>query len=559
MNSLFDALLSRPIAEVIVRLMLFILFTLHFLFVLLTIGTAVQSVFYFIRYRWGRSSYQPDGDQRATEPTFNAERLPDDDQGMPTSQALPTQAVAPIEKEYAWGKQILHSFLGVKSLAVALGVGALLLIEIGLTVPFFTAINLLAPYWLMIIVLLIVAFLTLDLIGQNWEIRPYLHLSMGVVGLLALLTVPGIFVAALVTVEHPEYWQAIMNNNYHLLPTLSFHWFARYGHVLGAALVFGGAFHYFFSKANQTQKRAEMMRWVVAGILVQFVLGILLYASLPRRPDLLINLLIVLAITAAGILLWLVAFRQSLPFRATVPLLLFVLLPMLLTRQYLQDQGVLQVNAGLEQNASIYQAALAPYSSQSLQLYQADLAINYESGQAIYAQSCAFCHGAQANGAGQEAFRLQVPPEVLAAVRADRSYLDRILREGVPGTGMPYFTFLTRDQVDQLFGYLNGQYQMLQKPNRPDGQQAPQAAVAKATSVYYGTCSNCHGGDGRAGTTFSKGFAPPPPDFTRFSLTPQRAYDVISNGYPGTLMVPFNNLPEEVRWGLVEVIDGLRK
>jgi len=566
MSSLFDALLNRPMAEVVVRLLLFILFALHFLFVLFTIGTALQSVFYFIRYRWGRTSHTPDGDQPMKSnplPTNQTGRsmirtLPNTDQEMPTSEPLPTSAVAAHEKEYAWGKQILYSFLGVKSLAVAFGVGALLLIELGLTVPFFTAINLLAPYWLLIIVFLIIAFLTLDLIGQNWDIRPYLHLGMGMVGLLFLLAVPGVFVAVLTTMEHPEYWQAIINNNYRLPGVLSLHWLFRYVHVIGASLVFGGALHYFLSSADQRQKRAEMLRWVVAGILVQFVLGILLYASLPRRPDMLINLLIVVAVTAAGILVWTVTFRQSMPMHATVPLLLFVLLPMLLTRQALQDQGTLAFNVQLEQNAAVYRETIAQYSPQALQAYEANLNMRYDSGEAIYARSCAFCHGEQANGQGQEASKLTVPPEVLAAVRADRGYLDQLLRAGVLGTGMPYFTFLISSQVDALFGYLNSQYQMLEKPQPAQGQ-AIQTDVQKATGVYYGTCSNCHGGDGRAGTIFSKGFAPPPPDLTRYSLTPQRSFEVITNGYPGTLMVPFNNLPEDVRWGLVQVVEGFRK
>jgi hypothetical protein len=41
-------------------------------------------------------------------------------------------------------------------------------------------------------------------------------------------------------------------------------------------------------------------------------------------------------------------------------------------------------------------------------------------------------------------------------------------------------------------------------------------------------------------------------------MTPQRAFDVITSGYPGTMMPAFQDLPEDVRWGLVEVVLGLR-
>jgi hypothetical protein len=42
-------------------------------------------------------------------------------------------------------------------------------------------------------------------------------------------------------------------------------------------------------------------------------------------------------------------------------------------------------------------------------------------------------------------------------------------------------------------------------------------------------------------------------------LLPQRTLEVITNGYPGTLMPSFSNLEEEVRWGLVEIVNGKRK
>jgi hypothetical protein len=39
---------------------------------------------------------------------------------------------------------------------------------------------------------------------------------------------------------------------------------------------------------------------------------------------------------------------------------------------------------------------------------------------------------------------------------------------------------------------------------------------------------------------------------------PARAFDVITNGYPGTMMAAFKDLPEDVRWGLVQAV-GLKR
>ncbi len=65
--------------------------------------------------------------------------------------------------------------------------------------------------------------------------------------------------------------------------------------------------------------------------------------------------------------------------------------------------------------------------------------------------------------------------------------------------------------------------------------------------------------EGTAGVQrFHKGFQPSPPDFTVYSLSPARAFGVITNGYPGTAMSPFGSLTADVRWGLVERINDKR-
>lgn len=95
MNQLFDILLKKPLSDVFLHGLLFVAFTLHIFFVLLTLGTAIIALYYFVHTWWGG-------------------RL----------------------NEVRWDKEILRTFLAHKSLAVVLGVAPLLLIQIGSSVPF---------------------------------------------------------------------------------------------------------------------------------------------------------------------------------------------------------------------------------------------------------------------------------------------------------------------------------------------------------------------------------------------------------------------------------------
>jgi hypothetical protein len=151
-----DLLLYPPIGETVMRGLLFSTFLLHMLFVLMTVGTAILALSYFIHAWW-------------------ADRL----------------------GELRWDKRVLRMFLMHKSLAVVLGVGPLLLIQVAFTIPFFTGVTLFSPLWLLVILMLIIAFISFDSLGHKIDVHPYVHLVVGVVAMVALLTVPGFFVAGL--------------------------------------------------------------------------------------------------------------------------------------------------------------------------------------------------------------------------------------------------------------------------------------------------------------------------------------------------------------------------
>jgi mono/diheme cytochrome c family protein len=520
MSEMTDLLLKKPLTNEVLRGLLFGTFALHLLFVLLTIGTAVISFSHFVHALW-RGKIQ----------------------------------------ELRWDREILKTFFGQKSLAAVLGVAPLLLIQVGFSVPFFTAVNLFAPFWMLIIPLLIISFLTFDYLGHRMNTRPYAHLVAGTVSLLFLLAVPGIFVAVLLTVEDPGSWVSVIRDGYRLRGDLAFHWLFRYLHVLGAALVFGAVFHYFFTSKEDKEKKRHLTHWLVTGMLLQFVIGALLLFSLPGRPHGIV--LVFTSIGAmAGVLMLLYVFQKayrkgSLGMGTTIPLMAVLFVFMLLGRHFIQELRLLPFQKVLEVNASAYQDKLRPYERQALDNYLSSLKVSVHSGEWLYQQSCAFCHGENADGMGEEAGNLTIPPEDLTAVRTTRNQLRRIYSEGIDGSAMPYFTVFDREKLESLTDYLHNLYHILDAPG-PIPVQISAKLVEEANKQYAGTCAGCHGLDGR-GTRLSRSFKPSPPDFTQYSLTPQRAFTVITNGYPGTMMPPFRTLQEEVRWGLVKVVNDKRK
>jgi len=513
-----DILLPRPLPDAWLSGLLFISFTLHLLFALLALGTAFLAVCCYIQVRC-------------------MGHLEDD----------------------RLDRRIVKSFLGLKSLAVVLGVAPLLLIQVSRTVPMFSAINLLALAWLFLIVLLVVAFVFFDMMGHATQHYRRFHLAFGIVAMAALLAIPGIFAALMITAENPLAWSEMISRGYRLSGPLAIHWLARYLHLIGAAIVLGAIFHYFFS-ASQERERNHLMNWIIVGMLLQVVFGVFLFGSLPVRPELLANILIMAAVVLAMVLIWqtFITIRQSKPlaFRSSIALALGLLVVMLMVRQVIQDRAMLPVDNAARANAIVYQKKLAPYELAALADYRKSAANGKQHGESIYAGSCTFCHGELADGNGGEVANLSIPPEKIAELRTTREYLYSLLVKGMPGSGMPYFSVFDRNKLDRLIDSLDQRYQVLQKPgNLPVGVNS--AALAQAGAVYRETCSGCHGSDGR-GSSQSTAFKPPPPDFTRFSMTPRRTFEVITEGYRGTMMSSYATLPEEVRWGLVDHLQKLR-
>ena len=323
MQMLHDLLLTKPLGDHAMEVVLFISFVLHLLFALLTLGTAMIAVYFFV-HSW----------------------------------------LSGHKEELVWDKNILRTHLAFKSLAVVLGVAPLLVIQVLWSVPFFTATSLLAPYWLGLTILMVFAFLSLDYLGHNNDARPISHLIFGIFGLCALLVVPAVFTAVLSLMERSDSWGMTAMKGMLANPDAFYHWVFRYLHILGAAAVLGGAFHLFFSLQQEEDRHYHISWWVIIATLFQIGGGILLAFSLGPKLDKTIILTLSIGIFATLLMLGFSFLRLSInPNRDMVSALVFlpiVLFSMLLSRQFLQHSATAPLQNELAQKAVLLRSELAP-------------------------------------------------------------------------------------------------------------------------------------------------------------------------------------------------------
>lgn len=516
MIRLADIVLERPLGTGWLHGLLLFTFAFHFLFVMFTLGTGMLATIYYVVGRWGQS---------------------------------------PVLR--GWDRDFLSAFFSHKSLAIVLGVGPILLMQMGHSVPFLTGVNLMSPLWMLIIVCLIGSLAIYEWQHRTTVDRPRLILVLSTLALALLLYVPATFVGVVVATERPSTWATMLRLGGQLPREASVHWTLRLLHVLGASAVVTAAFHYMRRPDLDEQRRRHLLAWITGGLAFQFTVGVGLYGSVRPFPSALATGATLVGVACAGLL----AFAASSWRRSRWPsgmlvgtLGVFIVIPMLLTRQLLQDRVLYPLGQALRANAVAHNEALEPYRAEALAAFQGTLAVPYDNGLALYSRSCSFCHGAVGNGRGDAAGNLAVPPENLTALRmTDRKLTDTLLR-GVPGSAMPVFDFYLDTELDLLREFVRykvGLHREVETFARP----LPDDAAAEAKRLFDQTCAVCHDKDGR-GSARGLVFAPPVPDLGQLSAKPDYDFQVISNGYPGTMMRSFADVAEPVRWAVVKLVQG---
>lgn len=227
-----------------------------------------------------------------------------------------------------------------------------------------------------------------------------------------------------------------------------------------------------------------------------------------------------------------------------------------------------------------------------------------ERGAELYARHCAACHGETGRGDGPAAYLLSPRPRNFVGgsfriVSTDNGVpgdddLQRVLRDGMPGTAMPPWSHLqpsdrsalvatvrrllvegrVADDLaddpdlspeealeDVLDDYSPGAPAALPPPPPPERLDA-----ARGAALYAQACAACHGDDGRAEVAValvdSDGFPTLARDFTtglfKGGGEPRDIGLRIFNGMPGSPMAALP-LPQDDLWSLVRHVQGLRR
>jgi high-affinity iron transporter len=92
-------------------------------------------------------------------------------------------------------------------------------------------------------------------------------------------------------------------------------------------------------------------------------------------------------------------------------------------------------------------------------------------------------------------------------------------------------------------------------------KQTPEL-LEKGKASYTAVCASCHGENGDGAGPMALTLNPKPGNFTdkfQHGKKPEEVFKNITEGFPGTTMVPYGSLPEEERWALVYYVLSFQK
>ncbi|MFQ5767197.1 MAG: c-type cytochrome, partial [Acidobacteriota bacterium] len=195
----------------------------------------------------------------------------------------------------------------------------------------------------------------------------------------------------------------------------------------------------------------------------------------------------------------------------------------------------------------------------------------------LSAVNCAGCHGPAGRADGPAAPFLYPRPRNFTSnifrFGGAPSDIRRTVRRGIPGTSMPPFeSLLKEDQIDLLAGYVRrlagGETPEEEAPAPP--VPAGIGRVAQGAKLFTDACASCHGPEGHgdgpsAGTMKDEAGIPIRPiDLTSAPLkggeAPQDIYLRLLRGVPGTPMPSYEGaLKPEQMWDVVAYVLSRRR
>lgn len=212
-----------------------------------------------------------------------------------------------------------------------------------------------------------------------------------------------------------------------------------------------------------------------------------------------------------------------------------------------------------------------------------------EAGRTLYMEKCAQCHGEDGAGEGIAApFMRPAPRDFTAGIYKVRTTpsgqlptdddLKRIIREGMPYTGMPAWPSLSNRQVTNLVYFVktfnadfSGPYGVPDVIEVPRAPRFSEESAERGRIVYEeNQCFDCHGslgrGDGPSAPTLQDqwDYHIRPADLTKRwtfigGSSREDIYRTFVTGLDGSPMPSYSIDPVEDRWALVDYVYSLSR
>jgi cytochrome c len=379
-----DIPLAFPASSGLLQTAIVVFFLLHILFVNFMLGGAILTWFFeYLGYRRGERKYDRLAYSIATTITVN------------------------------------------KSLAVVLGVGPLLAMNVLYSVYFYTANALTGTAWISIIPAAVTAFLLLYWHKYSWDAmaaRKSRHLTIIAAAVLILLAIPLIFLANVNLMLFPEKWPQVRGYfSALLLPNV----LPRYLHFLLATLAATGLLLAWkfgrrpvaeFEDLTPPRLRRTFYKITLYASLAQFIAGPLVYFTLPSRgiTPLLTGLILAGAALALGAIsfLWSEIYeadeRIGRGYWVIVTMLCGTVGCMVTARHLYREESLREHRTAMLQKTSEFEQL----SAVAYRDYQTELA-KFPPEQRLFTARCGACHAV-------DTVRVGPPLREIATIYKDR-------------------------------------------------------------------------------------------------------------------------------------------
>ena len=208
---------------------------------------------------------------------------------------------------------------------------------------------------------------------------------------------------------------------------------------------------------------------------------------------------------------------------------------------YAADQAAVSP-AGVEPSPSVMPQHLPHGHSDSASADTPKSDIKLKKGAKLYVDNCSICHGDRGDGNTRARGGMRPPPRdfttIESALELSRERMIASVTNGRPGTGMmAHKDRMTTQEIETVVDFVRSNFM-----RTPDAEDVVVKNI-EGRKIYNKNCSVCHGDKGNTAIWARSGLNPPPRDFTapqsRQELTRERMIHSVTNGRPGTGMMPF--------------------